>query len=78
MNSEDIKNRKWTEQEKQAIRQIAKDQRLGDNSKIDFSDIPRLTKHQLANMIPLRNLKKKVAVSVRLDPKAVFEIESDF
>ena len=76
MNSEDIKNRKWTDQEKQAIRQVAKDQKLGDDSKIDFSDIRQLTKHQLANMIRLREVKKKVAVSVRLDPKVLVWLKS--
>ncbi len=76
MSSEDIKRRQWTEEEKRAISQIAKDQKAGDDSKIDFSDIPPLTKHQLANMVRLREVKKKVAVSVRLDPRVLIWLKS--
>lgn len=68
MTSEDISNRKWTEAEKEAVRRGAAAQAAGDDSGIDYSDIPRLTEEQLAQMVRLRNVKRKVAVSVRLDP----------
>lgn len=50
-NSEEIKNRKWTDKEQEAIRRIATDQQAGDDSRIDFSDIPPLSEQQLAKMI---------------------------
>ncbi|MGA2569904.1 MAG: BrnA antitoxin family protein [Terracidiphilus sp.] len=68
MTSEDIRNRKWTEAEKEAIRRGAAKQAAGDDSDIDYSDIPRLTAEQLAQMLRLRGPRRKVAVSVRLDP----------
>ena len=39
-----------------------------DDSGIDFTGIPRLTEAQLARMVRLREVRQKVAVSVRLDP----------
>ncbi len=71
MTSEDIRNRKWTEAEKQAIRRAAAKQAAGDDSDIDFSDIPRLTADQLARMTRLRPARRKQAVSVRLDPRVL-------
>jgi uncharacterized protein (DUF4415 family) len=68
MTSEDIRHRKWTEAEKQVIRRGAAKQAAGDDSDIDYSDIPRLTQEQLASMVRLRSPRRKVAVSVRLDP----------
>jgi len=68
MTSEDIRNRKWTEAEKEVIRRGAAKQAAGDDSDIDYSDIPRLTPQQLARMVRLRGPRRKVAVSVRLDP----------
>ena len=68
MKSEDIRNRKWTEAEKQALRRGAAAQAAGDDSDIDHSDIPRLTPQQLVRMTRLRGPRRKVAVSVRLDP----------
>ncbi len=64
MTSEDLKNRKWTEEEKAAVRRIAASQAAGDDSGINFEDIPRFTPHQLAQMVRLRDLKRKVPVSV--------------
>jgi uncharacterized protein (DUF4415 family) len=69
MKSEDIKNRKWTESERQAVRRGARLQAAGDDSDINFEDIPHLTKEQLARMVRLRDVRPKVAVSVRLDPR---------
>jgi uncharacterized protein (DUF4415 family) len=68
MTSEDIRNRKWTKKEKAAARRIAASQAAGDDSSINFTDIPRLTPEQLAQMVRLRDIRRKVAVSVRLDP----------
>ena len=68
MTSEDIKNRKWTEEEKENFRRLSAKQAAGDFSDIDYSDIPRLTAEQLASMVRLRDVRRKQAVSVRLDP----------
>ena len=40
MRSEDIKNRQWTERERQALRSIARRQAAGDESRINFEDVP--------------------------------------
>jgi uncharacterized protein (DUF4415 family) len=41
---------------------------VGDGSRINLEDIPRLTDQQLASMVRLRDARpRKVAVSVRLD-----------
>ncbi len=71
MTSEDIRNRKWNEAEKEAVRRGAAAQAAGDDSGIDYSDIPRLTKAQLARMVRLRDVRRKVPVSVRLDPQVL-------
>lgn len=71
MRSENIKNRAWTERERQAVRRAARLQARGNDSDIDFSDAPRLTEEQLASLVRLRDVKKKVAVSVRLDPQVL-------
>jgi uncharacterized protein (DUF4415 family) len=68
MRSEDIKNRKWTDKERQVLRKAAAEQRSGDESNINFEDIPRMTSEQLASMVRLRDIRPKVAVSVRLNP----------
>jgi uncharacterized protein (DUF4415 family) len=71
MTSEDIRNRKWTEAEKEAVRRGAAAQAAGDDSGIDYSDIPPLTPEQLARMVRFRGPKRKVPVSVRLDPQVL-------
>ena len=72
MRSEDIKNRKWTKRERQTLRRVARRQAAGDDSGVNFEDIPRLTDEQLANMVRLRvGRPRKVAVSVRLDPQVL-------
>ena len=50
------------------LRRAAEKRVAGDDSDIDYSDIPRLTPEQLARMTRLRGPLRKVAVSVRLDP----------
>jgi uncharacterized protein (DUF4415 family) len=75
MTSEDIKNRKWTEEEREAFRRLAKSQAEGDDSDINFEDIPPLTHEQLARMVRFRD-RKKVPVSVRLDPQVIDWLKS--
>jgi uncharacterized protein (DUF4415 family) len=77
MTSEDIKNRKWTDAERRAVRRISKEQASGKNFRVNLDDIPRLTDDQLANMVRLRDVRKaKVAVSVRLDPPVLEWLKS--
>ena len=77
MRSEDIKSRKWTEKERQTLRQVAGRQAAGDDSRIRFDDIPRLTDEQLAHMVRLRDARpRKVAVSVRLDAQVLAWLKS--
>ncbi len=74
--SEDMRNRQWTEEERQVLRRTAKRQAAGDESHIHFDDIPRLTDEQLAHMVRLRDNRRKMAVSVRLDPRVVDWLKS--
>lgn len=53
------------------MRQMAAKQAAGDDTGIDYSDIPKLTDEQLANMVRLRDVRPKVPVSVRLDPRVL-------
>jgi len=77
MRSEDIKNRKWTEKERQTLRRVAGRQAAADDSRIRFDEIPRLTDEQLAQMVRLRDARpRKVAVSVRLDAQVVTWLKS--
>jgi uncharacterized protein (DUF4415 family) len=76
MRSEDIKNRQWNEKERQALRRAARRQAAGDDAHINFEDIPRLTGEQLAHMVRLRDVRRKVAVSVRLDPQVLDWLKS--
>ena len=76
MKSEDIANRHWSEKELAVLRRAAKKQAAGDDSGIDFADVPRLTGKQLANMVQLREVRRKVAVSVRVDPKVLDWLKS--
>jgi uncharacterized protein (DUF4415 family) len=76
MKSEDIRNREWSETERQALRRAAQRQKAGDDSRINFVDVPRLTEEQLAGMVRLRDVKRKVAVIVRLDPQVLDWLKS--
>ena len=71
MSSEDIKTRQWTEKERQALRDASKRQASGRESELDLSEIPRLTEKQLSALVKLRDAKRKVAVSIRLDPQVL-------
>jgi uncharacterized protein (DUF4415 family) len=63
-----MRNRQWTKEEIESVERISAKQAAGDDSDFDFSDIPRLTAKQLASMVRLRDARRKVPVSVRLDP----------
>jgi uncharacterized protein (DUF4415 family) len=72
MSSEDIRNRKWTDSEKQAIRRASEARAAGlDLPEEEYDDIPRLTAEQLAGMVRLRDVRRKVPVSVRLDAEVL-------
>jgi uncharacterized protein (DUF4415 family) len=69
MTSEDIKNRRWTKAEIDAVRRMSAAQAAGEDlPESEYEDIPRLTAEQLASMVRLRDVRRKQAVSVRLDP----------
>ena len=76
MTSEDIKSRKWNDQERQALKRHAARQAAGDDSDINFEDIPHLTDEQLAQMVRLRDVRPKVPVSVRLEPRVLAWLKS--
>jgi len=76
MTSKDIKNRKWTEAERRSVKHHATIQAAGDDSDINYDDIPKLTEKQLAQMVRLRDLRPKVPVSVRLDPRVLEWLKS--
>ena len=76
MRSEDIRNRQWTEAERQALGHAAKRQVVEDDSRINFEDIPRLTDEQAASMVRLRDVRRRVPVSVRLDPRVLDWLKS--
>jgi uncharacterized protein (DUF4415 family) len=72
MTSEDIRKRKWTKAEIEAVRRAAAEQAAGiDLPESEYEDIPRLTPEQLASMVRLRDVRRKQAVSVRLDPEVL-------
>jgi uncharacterized protein (DUF4415 family) len=72
MTSEDIRNRQWTESEIEAVSKASDAQRAGSRlPEGEYEDIPRLTKEQLARMVRLRDVRRKVPVSVRLDPQVL-------
>ena len=49
----------------------SKHQASSDESSLDLSEILRLTEKQLSALVKLRDAKRKVAVSVRLDPQVL-------
>ena len=64
MTTEDIRNRQWTEAEKQALRRASEARAAGrDLPEKEYEDIPRLTAEQLARMVRLRDVKRKVPVA---------------
>jgi uncharacterized protein (DUF4415 family) len=72
MNSNDIRNRQWSEAEIETVRRASEAQAAGiDLPEEEYEDIPRLTEEQLARMVRLREVRRKVPVSVRLDPQVL-------
>ena len=72
MTSEDIRHRKWSKSEIEAVRRAAERQAAGEElPEAEYEDIPRLTPEQLAGMVRLRDVRRKVPVSVRLDPQVL-------
>ncbi|MDQ6760410.1 MAG: BrnA antitoxin family protein [Acidobacteriota bacterium] len=77
MNTEGIKSRQLTKREDQALDGIAARQMAGDDSRINFKGIPRLTNGQLAAMLRFRDVRpRKRAVSVRLDERVLVWLKS--
>jgi len=76
VTSDDIRRRRWTKAELGAARRIAARQAAGDDSGINYQEIPRLTEEQLAKMVCLRDVRPKVPVSVRLDPRVLEWLKS--
>src|SRR5215469_9263708 len=74
--SDDIRRKRWTNAELDAARHIAARQAAGDDSGINYQEIPRLTERQLAKMVRLREVRPKVPVSVRLDPRVLEWLKS--
>ena len=62
--------------ERKALQLAAAKQAAGDDSGIDLEDIPRLTSSQLAGMVRLRDVRRKAAVSVRVDPRVLDWLKS--
>jgi len=58
------------------MRRMADLQAVGGDSDINFQDMPRLTREQLARRVRLRDVRRKVAVSVRLDPRVLDWLKS--
>lgn len=77
MSSEDIRNRKLTDKDRQALARIAANQTAGIESASSLKLIPRLTDEQLAAMVRLRDVRpRKQAVSVRLDESVITWLRS--
>jgi uncharacterized protein (DUF4415 family) len=45
-------------------------------SGINYDEVPRLTDEQLASMVRLRDIRPKIPVSVRLDPRVLEWLKS--
>jgi len=76
VKSEDILRKPLTKSQQTAVNRLAARQKAGDDSQINFEDIPPLTASQLAAMTRLRGRKPKIAVSVRLDARVVEWLKS--
>ena len=58
------------------MKRHAAKQGSGDDSDINYEDIPKLTDSELAQMVRLRDVRPKVPVSVRLDPRVLAWLKS--
>ena len=72
---EDVKNKKWSEGELQAVRRTAAKQAAEDDGDGNYDHIPHLTDEQLSRMIRFRD-RNKIPVSVRLDPRVLDWLKS--
>ena len=71
MSSHDIKTRQWTDRERRALRKASHAQAAGSDAGINLADVPSLTGKQLSHLVRLREARRKVPVSVRLDPQVL-------
>jgi hypothetical protein len=72
VNADDIWKKPLSEQQEQVLKEMAARQAAGDDSEIDYSDIPALTDEQLARAIPARFLfGKERRFPVFLDPEVL-------
>ncbi|HEY6987220.1 MAG TPA: BrnA antitoxin family protein [Bryobacteraceae bacterium] len=72
MSADYIFNKPLSAKQKAVLRKLKRKQDAGDDSGIDFSDIPELTEEQLANARrPARKL-----VAARLDPDVMEWLQS--
>ena len=76
VRSEDIRRSRWAKSELDSVRRVAARQAAGDDSGINYDEVPRLTEEQLAKMMRLRDVRPKVPVSVRLDPRVLEWLKS--
>lgn len=76
VKAEDIAKYKLSKRDRDALKRIADQQARGDDSGIDYSDIPPLTDEQLSRMISLREFRKRIPVSVRIDPRVMEWLKS--
>ncbi len=79
MKSEDIRNRRWTEQDREAVRRIraAPLQAAGLPASRPSAEMPGLTARQLASLVRFPDTRPpKVAVSVRLDVRVLDWLKS--
>ena len=73
VKAEDIFNKPLTKRERETVRRTAERQAAGDDSHIDYSDIPPLTDQQLVAMTRFRDVrdrlekKKMISLYVRGD-----------
>jgi uncharacterized protein (DUF4415 family) len=66
-----------SESERRAVRELARRQASGADSRSNETDIPRLSAEQLAAMVRLRDARPpKVVVSVRLDVRVLDWLKS--
>jgi uncharacterized protein (DUF4415 family) len=69
VNAEDLKNYKPPKTEVERLRRMK-------DSGIDYSDIPPLTPEQIAKAVSLREFRRRIPVSVRLDPRVLEWLKS--
>jgi hypothetical protein len=66
VNSEDIFNKPLTKRQRAVVERHAARQAAGDDSHINFEDIPPLTVEQLAGLIRLRDRQPKTPGNAKL------------